>query len=147
MLWYKAWLETRWRFLIGLAVLVCSAVAAVLVYPKVMRLMPLVPARDVGGDMGLRIRELADLARDYRGYVWSQWFRQDGKWLIFAALLGSGGLLPQASGGAALFTLSLPVSRHRLLAIRAAAGLVFVPPRFRYGAGPDRGGRRAFAAQ
>ena len=29
MLWYKAWLETRWRFLIGLAVLVCSAVAAV----------------------------------------------------------------------------------------------------------------------
>ena len=38
-------------------------------------------------------------------------------------LLGSGGLLSQASGGGALFTLSLPVSRRDLLTVRAAAGL------------------------
>src|SRR5438046_700251 len=25
MLWYKSWLETRWRFLIGLALILCSA--------------------------------------------------------------------------------------------------------------------------
>ena len=42
---------------------------------------------------------------------------------LFAVLLGTGGLLSQASGGGALFTLSLPVSRNRLLGVRAATGL------------------------
>ena len=37
MLWYKAWLETRWRFLIGLVLLVCSAAFIVLAYTRVMR--------------------------------------------------------------------------------------------------------------
>ena len=44
-------------------------------------------------------------------------------WTLFAVLLGTGGLLSQASGGGALFTLSLPVSRNRLLGVRAATGL------------------------
>ena len=53
---------------------------------------------------------------------------------LFAVLLGTGGLLSQASGGGALFTLSLPATRNRLLAVRAATGLAellvlaFVPP-------------------
>ena len=61
----------------------------------------------------------------YRGYVWSQWFRQNmpQTWALFAALLGTGGLISQASGGGALFTLSLPVTRHRLLWVRAATAL------------------------
>jgi ABC-2 type transport system permease protein len=135
MLWYKAWLETRWRFLIGLALLICSAGGTVVVYPQMMKLMPLVPSVDATGELGRRIREAAELAREYRGYVWSQWFRQNAAqmWTIFAALLGSGGLLSHGSGGGALFTLSMPVSRSRLLGVRVAAGfaelsvLAFVP--------------------
>jgi hypothetical protein len=42
---------------------------------------------------------------------------------LFAILLGSGSLFAQASGRATLFTLSLPVSRMRLLGVRAATGL------------------------
>src|SRR5712692_9864404 len=63
--------------------------------------------------------------RDYRGYVWSQWIRQSLTNLatLFAVLLGSGGLLPHTSRGAALFTLSMPVSRTRLVGVRAATGL------------------------
>ena len=76
MLWYKSWLETRWRFLIGLALLLCLAGATVFTYPQVMKLMPMVPT-NVTGPLGERIREAAALARDYRGYVWSQWFRQN----------------------------------------------------------------------
>src|SRR5207244_4001658 len=122
MLWHKSWLETRWRFLIGLALLLCSAAATVFTYPQVMKLMPMVPT-NVSGPLGERIREAADLARSYRGYVWSQWFRQNGRqWAtLFAILLGTAGLLSQSNG--ALFTLSLPVSRRRLLSIRAASGL------------------------
>jgi hypothetical protein len=58
--------------------------------------------------------------------VWSQWFRQNlpQTWSLFAALLGTGGLVSQAaSGGGGLYTLSLPVSRRRLLGVRAATGL------------------------
>lgn len=121
MLWYKAWLETRWRFLVGLVLLMCSAAAAVLAYPRVVReLLPLVPSADLGGVVGGLIREQANLSRTYRGYVWAQWFRQDmaQTWTIFAVLLGTGGLLSQASRGGALYTLSMPASRTRLLGVR-----------------------------
>jgi len=125
VLWYKSWLETRWRFLIGLALLICSAAAVVFAYPRVVKLLPLAPTLYDKGEIGRRIRESVELAREYRGYVWSQWFRQNltQLWTICAALLGSGGLLAQAGGGAALFTLSMPVSRSRLVGYRAATGL------------------------
>ena len=125
MLWYKSWLETRWRFSIGLVILVLSAAGTVLAYPRVLALLPLVPAVDPGTEVGRRIKEIADLSRSYSGYIWAQWLRQNMTQMLslFAALLGTGGLLSQASGGGALFTLSLPVSRERLLGVRAATGL------------------------
>src|SRR5206468_435339 len=114
MLWYKSWLDTRWRFLIGLALLMLAAAGAVFTYPKVLQLMPMVPT-DVGGELGRRVREAAQLSREYRGYIWSQWFRQTPTQLgtLFAVLLGSGGLFGHGSGDGALFTLSLPVSRSQ----------------------------------
>jgi hypothetical protein len=125
MLWYKSWLETRSRFLIGLALLICSAGAVVFTYTKVVQLMAVVPAVDTGGEIGRRIREAAELSSTYRGYIWSQWFQQNliQLWTIFAAGLGAGGLLSQMSGGGALFSLSLPVSRTRMLAVRVVTGL------------------------
>lgn len=126
MLWYKSWLETRWRFLIGLALLMLSACGTVFGYPEVVKLLPLAPKVDVSGEIGRQVAEAMELARDYRGYVWSNWFRQNmlQMWTLFAVLLGTGGLLSQASGGGgALFTLSLPVTRNRLLGVRAATGL------------------------
>jgi hypothetical protein len=125
MLWYKSWLETRWRFAVGLAILILSATGTVLAYPRVVRLLPLVPSIDASGEVGRRILEIAALSRTYRGYVWAQWLRQNMTQMLalFAALLGTGGLLSQASGGGALFTLSLPASRDRLLGVRAATGL------------------------
>jgi hypothetical protein len=136
MLWYKSWLETRWRFVIGLVLLMFSAASTVFTYPEVIKLISGMPNPELGGALGRRVNETLALARDYRGYVWSQWFRQSliQMWGIFAVLLGTGGLVSQASGGGALFTLSLPASRNRLLGVRAATGLVellvlaFVPP-------------------
>ena len=124
MLWYKSWLETRWRFLIGLVLLLCSVAGTVLTYPQVLQLLPLVPAH-ASGEIGRRIMEAAQLVREYRGYVWSEWFRDNllKTWTLFAVLLGTGGSLTPAAGGAGLFTLSLPVSRKRLLGVRVATGL------------------------
>src|SRR5262245_21086072 len=114
MLWYKSWLDTRTRFWIGLAILVILAAGTVFDYPSISKLMPLVNI-EADGVAGRMIREAADVERDYRGFVWWEWVRQNltQTWTLFAVLLGSGGLLSQASGGAALFTLSLPASRMR----------------------------------
>ena len=58
MLWYKSWLETRWRFLIGLALLMLVGLRpSCSTYPAVMRLLPLASAIDGGGEIGRRIRE------------------------------------------------------------------------------------------
>ena len=63
MLWYKSWRDTRWRFFVGLGVLMLSGVSVVLIYPRVLALVPLVPSSDVGGEVGRRIREIAELSR------------------------------------------------------------------------------------
>jgi hypothetical protein len=126
MLWYKSWLDTRWRFLIAMTLLMLSAAGVVFTYPRVMKLLPLAPAVDTSGELGRRIQEAIVLSRTYRGYVFSQWFQQNlpQMWTIFAVLLGSGGLLAQGARGGALFTLSMPASRNHLIGVRAAAGLV-----------------------
>jgi len=125
MLWYKAWLETRWRFLIGLAVLIVFACGAVLDYPAIARLNASVSAIDAPGNLGRLIREAAETQRTYRGFIWFQWYRQNlvQTWTILAVLLGSGGLMG-ASSGSALFALSMPVSRTRLAGVRAATALM-----------------------
>ena len=122
MLWYKSWLETRWRFLIGLGLFMLSAGGVVYIYPQVMKLIPRLGDLDTSGALGQRLKEAVALQRDYRGYIWSQWMRQNLTQMatLFAVILGSGGPYSQRSE---LFTLSLPVSRQRLVSVRAAAGL------------------------
>ena len=123
MLWHKSWVDTRWRFLLGFALLICSAAGVVLLWPKVSALIPLASRVNVGGTIGRQIREAVELQREYPGYIWSQWFQKNLTNLgtLFAVLLGSGSLLSPRSGG--LFMLSLPVSRNRLFGVRTAVGL------------------------
>jgi hypothetical protein len=87
--------------------------------------MPLAAAVQTSGAIGRQIRQSADLVREYRGYVWSQWFRQNLPQMLtlFAAFLGTARLLLQSERGGALFILSMPVPRSRLIRIRAAVGL------------------------
>jgi hypothetical protein len=119
-------METRWRFLVGLALLAASAMGVVLDYRATAALLPLARTIDVGGGpMGRLIADALDAQRDYRGFVWFQWFHQNlpNIWTLFAVLLGSGGLIPAASGSGAGFALALPISRRRWLGVRAATAL------------------------
>ena len=63
MLWYKSWLETRWRFLIGLVLLMLSAATTVFSYPQVVKLLPMVPKIHLGGEIGRRVAEAIELAK------------------------------------------------------------------------------------
>ena len=121
-MWQKVWLETRWRFLIGLAVLVMLACGGVFEYPATARLLP--AARSMqsdGGLVGRAIRDAIAIQSNYRGFIWWQWVHQNFTqlWSLFAILLGSGGLIGQGASGA-LFTLSMPVSRTKVIGVRAA---------------------------
>jgi ABC-2 type transport system permease protein len=129
MLWHKAWLETRGRFLGGLILMAIVGVGNIYDFRATERLLPFVrsidpSAIDTSGPIGAAIKESLQAQQTFRGFVWYQWYRQNLTYLVvvFGALLGAGGLLVR-SGGAALFTLSLPVSRNRLIGTRAALGL------------------------
>jgi len=129
MVSYKSWLDTRWRFLIPLAVLVINIWGLLLEYPHVAHLLRTVnvqpDALSESGALGRQILESVSAERTYRGYVWFQWFRQNLSQLgtLCAVLLGSGSLLAGSSGAGTLFTLSLPASRNRWLLARASVGL------------------------
>jgi ABC-2 type transport system permease protein len=125
MVWHKAWLDTRWRFLAGFGVLACLAIGTVISYPRLSReLLPLVTAPEGGGLVATAIRESMELSRTFHGYAWlnafSQNFSQMGT--LFAVLLGSGGLRSESAG--VLYTLALPFSRRELMTTRAAVGLL-----------------------
>jgi ABC-2 type transport system permease protein len=129
MLWHKAWLETRGRFLGGLALSLIVGFGVIYDFRATERLVPIIrnidpSVLDTSGLVGGALKESIAAQQTFRGFVWWQWYRQNLTYLvvIFGALLGAGGLLAK-SGGATLFTLSLPVSRNRLLGTRAAVGL------------------------
>src|SRR5256885_1975588 len=125
MLWYRSWLDTRWRFLIGFCVLLVMAAGILIDYNVSASLLPAVAGRQVDTSTltGRLLQDAIRIEQTYRGFVWYQWFR--GNLLtagtLFAVILGSGGVISTSTGG--LFTLSLPASRTQWLATRAATGL------------------------
>jgi ABC-type transport system involved in multi-copper enzyme maturation permease subunit len=125
MLWRKYWLETQSRFWSGLALLCVVAAGSVLGYPMVRELAPLLQGLELEGQVGARIRESLELQSTFRGFIWLRWYRDNLAQLgiLFAIILGSGSIVSHAAGRGALFTLSLPVSRNRLLGVRAGLGL------------------------
>jgi len=122
MLWYKAWIDTRWRFLVALALLVCTVLGNALAYSSVDGFVVALAAGPAG-PLADKISSIAQLSSTFRGFIWGQVIRQNlcGLWIIFAVLLGADGLLSRRKG--VIFTLALPVSRRRLFSVRAATDL------------------------
>ena len=105
MLWYKAWLETRLRFFIGLGLLLFMACGVTFEYRAVQQLMPLAQSMQSDDSLvGRLVQQAVAIQSTYRGFVWYQWFNQNlsQTWALFALLIGTGGLTPQRG---ALYTL------------------------------------------
>jgi ABC-type transport system involved in multi-copper enzyme maturation permease subunit len=111
MLFYKAWRESRIRFLM------CAAVVTFLCVTLVVRARTQFP---VPRNPNI----------PYTGFIWANAFA--GTFLggnaigftYMALLLGLGGLQRERSTRTALFTLGLPVTRSRLVGARALVGLL-----------------------
>jgi ABC-2 type transport system permease protein len=104
MLWYKAWLETRSRFLISLCGM--TGLSCLLVYYDNHDTTPYTQPSY------------------YNHVLHGAHHRLIVMWLMAVVLLMMGGLLREKAVGAASFTLSLPVSRTRLAGVRVAMGLI-----------------------
>jgi hypothetical protein len=102
MLWYKAWLKTRARFLISLGgiLAICSS--------RVFRM-------DSLGDSGVSWYYFA-LQQTHEQLCML--------WVLAVMLLMMGGLVREKAVGASAFTLALPVSRTRLMSVRISVGLI-----------------------
>lgn len=104
MLWYKAWLETRSRFLISLVGIVAF------------------PAYWVLHENGI--------ASPTQPATWYYMVLQVAHrlltvfWVLGVSLLMMGGLLRETATGASDFTLALPVSRARLMRARIGVGFL-----------------------
>jgi ABC-2 type transport system permease protein len=108
MLFYKAWCESRIRFLM------CAAAVTVLCVMVLVRAVTQFPANPY---------------IPYTGFVWANAFAGPvigGNAVGFtymALLLGLGGLQRERSARTVVFTLGLPATRSRLVATRALVGL------------------------
>jgi ABC-2 type transport system permease protein len=116
MIWRKAWLESRGRFLLMAVALTITVLVAILDAERQMarydRIPPMTFPRYVSIVYGGQIQLV---------------------WVAACVLLGLGGLLREHAIGTAQYSLALPISRKRWMAVRAAIGiteaaiLAFVP--------------------
>jgi ABC-2 type transport system permease protein len=106
MLAYKAWRESRTRFLLSSVSLAWGCSVVVLMQGS--------------------LRAELHAPMPYSKYIWSAVYKSNGLrdlYLVLVLMLGLGGLLPERARGTSGFTLALPVSRFRLVATRAMVGL------------------------
>jgi hypothetical protein len=122
MLFYKAWVESRWRFICGALALTALSILFVRLHPI------LIPQWQVAlqDPHAIKPRWLPLGVSDYRFYVWHFLFdfRLQNVWVLFAIVLSFGGLLREHANGTGVFSLSLPVTRNRWLISRVLIALL-----------------------
>ncbi len=108
MIWYKAWRESESRFLLSACTIAGLCFAFVVFHEE-----------------GANI---ADRSQTYAEYIWRIVYKGYLRelFVLLALLLGVGGLMRERDFGTATFTLALPVSRWRLVCVRATVGLTEV---------------------
>jgi hypothetical protein len=119
MLWYAAWRDTRWWFLIGLGLLSAVALANTLTYPYWHSAL----AAGIGDNSSHAVSSMIRDSSSFRGYVWVQLVQVNLSylWILLAVVRGSFGPFYRRSG--ALFALALPVSRRRIFAVGTATAI------------------------
>ena len=122
-LWYKAWLETRTRFLVAVivTVAVCGFFTLAHTWIENSWQRDLIEHPEYDNPAWF-LRAMRDYPFFIYHFVYADFFQKI--WVFLAVLLGIGGLSREAAHGTAGFTLSLPISRLRLFATRALVAVV-----------------------
>ena len=112
MLWHKVWCESRTRFLLTAVTLSLLCTGAVLFEPYIQQR---------GLPIPLHVRQGV-----HSEYIYNLIFSGTAKGLfaMLVIFLGLGGLQRERAHNTAVFTLALPVSRHRLIGMQILVGLL-----------------------
>jgi ABC-2 type transport system permease protein len=127
MLWQKSWWETRWAFpiFVGLGLLLAASQRPWKQYDLnewISSLQKMAPR------LGVNPQELVSLLGNNDGIMWLAWFKGAllGLLPLYAVIVGASfiayscPLAGGSRGAAGLFTISLPVSRRRILLTHSA---------------------------
>jgi ABC-2 type transport system permease protein len=115
MLWYKAWLETRARFLTSLSTftIFCGFFIHHALYISCSYTLPCKQGLARPG-ASVEFYRLLFITHQYLAIIW----------ILVIVLLGMGGIVREKATGVSSLTLSLPVSRRRLLGVRIGLGIL-----------------------
>jgi hypothetical protein len=122
MLLYKAWLETRVRFLAGLIAVAIICIFYMEQHAGLVRMW----TRDYQNHDFSHSIWAALGVPEYGWYLWHYLYDNylQQIWALFATLLAFDGLIRERTSGTVLFSLGLPVSRKRWLFTRLAVVLI-----------------------
>ena len=122
MLFYKAWIETRVRFVAGL---IAAAIICIFYMEQHAWLVRMWSA-DMQNPHGYHMKWMPLGIHEYGWYLWHYLYDNylQQVWALFAILFAFGGLVRERNGGTVLFSLGLPVSRRRWLFTRLAVALL-----------------------
>lgn len=122
MLFYKAWVETRVRFVAGL---IAAAIICIFYLEQHAWLVQMWSA-DMQNPRGYHLKWMPLGIHEYGWYLWHYLYDNylQQVWALFAILFAFGGLVRERNGGSVLFSLGLPVSRRRWLFTRLAVTLL-----------------------
>lgn len=111
MLLYKSWLETRFRFLCGLLLVLTTVSHTILRAPHTLRLVE---------------QQMPWEHMLFAQYVWLTIYNGSllAAWIVLAVLLSNRGLRKEQSSRVAAFTLSLPVRKGSILQAQSFVTLV-----------------------
>jgi hypothetical protein len=122
MLLYKAWTETRLRFVAGL---IAAAIVCIF-YMEQHAWLVRMWAADMENPHGYHMRWMPLGIHEYGWYLWHYLYDNylQQVWSLFAILFAFGGLVRERNDGTVLFSLGLPVSRRCWLFTRLAVALL-----------------------
>ena len=122
MLYYKAWIETRVRFIAGLIAATIICVYNIQQHAWLTAMW----AGELANPHGFHMSWMPLGIHEYGWYLWHYLFDNylQQVWSLFAVLFAFGGLIRERSSGTVLFSLGLPVSRRRWLFTRLAVALI-----------------------
>jgi ABC-type transport system involved in multi-copper enzyme maturation permease subunit len=119
---YKAWLETRVRFLAGLVAVSIVCIFYMEQHAWLVRMW----SADLRKPQFYHATNMLLGIYEYGWYLWHYLYDNylQQVWALFAALFAFGGLIREKTSGTALFSLGIPVSRRRWLFTRLAVALI-----------------------
>jgi hypothetical protein len=122
MLLYKAWIETRVRFIAGLIAATIVCIYNIQQHAWLVEMW----TREWQNPNGYHLSWMPLGIHNYGWYLWHYLYNNylQQVWGLFALLFAFGGLIRERSNGTVLFSLSLPVSRRLWLFTRLAMALM-----------------------